>query len=85
MKAALALILPGDLGENLLLKRYFRGLSRLRPPKRKYHFIWNPDKVIDLLRKYYPNEKLGLDDLSMKLVTLLALTTGHRMQTPEFN
>lgn len=80
-RAALALILPGDIGSNLMLKRYFKGLCRLRPSKRKYHCIWNPDKVINLLSKFYPNEELSLENLSMKLVTLLALTTGQRMQT----
>ncbi|KAK2578362.1 hypothetical protein KPH14_000929, partial [Odynerus spinipes] len=40
--------------------------------------------VLDEFIKWGPNDSLRLDTLTRKLVTLLALTTGHRMQTLTF-
>ena len=37
--------------------------------------------VLTLLTSWYPNDKLSLQKLSMKMATLLALVTAHRLQT----
>lgn len=37
--------------------------------------------VLDYFRSKPPNEELTLEQISKKLITLLALVTGHRMQT----
>lgn len=53
----------------------------MRPPQPKYDTTWDPKTVLDFLSKWFPNENLTLEQLSQKLITLLALVTGHRMQT----
>lgn len=79
-RSALSLILP-EVGTNPLVCRWIKGVSRVRPPARKYNFTWDPNQVIDMLEKWYPNGDLSLEKISKKLSTLLALTTAHRMQT----
>lgn len=43
--------------------------------------MWDPALVLNTLGQWGTNEKLNLEKLSKKLVTLLALITGQRMQT----
>ncbi|KAJ8968787.1 hypothetical protein NQ314_002095 [Rhamnusium bicolor] len=80
-RSALALILPGNVGEDHQIRRFLRGVARLRPQRPKYNFVWDPQKVLIYLTSYMPNEQLSLKKLTEKLVTLLALTTSQRMQT----
>ncbi|KAJ8937113.1 hypothetical protein NQ314_012025, partial [Rhamnusium bicolor] len=80
-RSALALILPGNVGEDPQIRRFLRGVARLRPQRPKYNFVWDPQKVLIYLTTYMPNEELSLKKLTEKLVTLLALTTSQRMQT----
>lgn len=80
-RSALSLLLGQDIVNNDLTKRFLRGVFRLRPTLPKYNLTWNVDQVLDYLSNWYPNEKLNLDQLSKKLTTLLALVTGHRVQT----
>ncbi|KAJ8965232.1 hypothetical protein NQ317_006198 [Molorchus minor] len=63
------------------IRRFLKGVFRLRPQAPRYKFTWDPSIVIKYLGNKYPNEKLTLLDLSRKLVTLLVLITGHRLQT----
>lgn len=53
----------------------------MRPTTPKYDSIWDPKVVLRYLSTWYPNEELSLEKLTLKLVTLLALSTGHRPQT----
>ncbi|XP_063986037.1 uncharacterized protein LOC135167121 [Diachasmimorpha longicaudata] len=80
IRSAIALILGPDIGQNEIIKRFFKGLSKLRPSQPKYESTWDPKIVLDYF-KDFSNEDLPLDVLSKKLVTLLALVTGQRMQT----
>nr|CAI5841760.1 unnamed protein product [Callosobruchus analis] len=47
----------------------------------KYQVTWDPHPVLLHLSRLYPLEGLSRFQLTMKLVTLLALITGHRLQT----
>nr|CAI5835114.1 unnamed protein product [Callosobruchus analis]CAI5842549.1 unnamed protein product [Callosobruchus analis]CAI5860121.1 unnamed protein product [Callosobruchus analis]CAI5865232.1 unnamed protein product [Callosobruchus analis] len=79
-RSALSLISSSDLGTNPLIKRYMRGVFHRRPPKPKYDFTWDPEKVLKFLDT--PTSSItSLKQLSLKLVTLLALATGQRIQT----
>ncbi|XP_024879664.1 uncharacterized protein LOC112459668 isoform X1 [Temnothorax curvispinosus] len=80
MRSAISLILGSEVGQNEVIKRFFKGLSKLRPPKPKYDSTWDPSLVLDYFRDLR-NEDLALDKLSKKLVSLLALVTGQRIQT----
>lgn len=68
------------IGENELVKRFMKGIFRLRPSSAKYSTTWDADVVLKLLREWPENENLNLKQLSQKLAALLALTTGQRLQ-----
>nr|CAI5870505.1 unnamed protein product [Callosobruchus analis] len=78
-RSALALITPGDLGQNNVLKRFLKGVSRLHPATPRYNVTWDPSNVLKYLKDL--DTKDSLKRLSEKLATLLALITGGRLQT----
>lgn len=63
------------------MKRFFKGIFKLRPARPKYVRTWNVDTVLDFMAKLFPLENLTFQQLSEKLIMLLALTTAHRVQT----
>lgn len=74
------------LGENTMsqdyrMKRFFQGIANMRPSKPKYNSTWDPQIVLNYFLNQPDNKNLSLKLLSKKLITLLALVTGHRMQT----
>lgn len=81
LRSALSLIIGPTLSKDDRLIRFFKGVFRLRPPLPKYNVTWDTNIVLSYLRTKYPNEELSLDQLSKKCITLLALTTAHRVQT----
>lgn len=80
-RAALSLIFSPSQKDENILKRFFKGAFNLNPPQPKYAATWNPNIVLNYLEQMFPLENLSLEFLSCKLVTLLALTSAHRMQT----
>ncbi|XP_049871953.1 uncharacterized protein LOC126370882 [Pectinophora gossypiella] len=80
-RSALSLILSKKLSNDENISRFFKGVFRIKPTFPKYNAIWNPNLVLEYLSKLYPNESLNLNMLTKKLVTLLALSTGQRVQT----
>lgn len=80
-RSALTLILPESTMNDIRLRRFFKGIQKCRPKKPKYNFSWDPKLVIDFLSTMFPNEELSLLNKNKKLVTLLALISGHRLQT----
>nr|CAH7734491.1 unnamed protein product [Callosobruchus chinensis] len=63
------------------LKRFFRGIYNKRPAAPRYSATWDPYPVLNYLSTLFPDDTLTLKDLTLKLVTLLLLTSGHRVQT----
>ncbi|KYM94332.1 hypothetical protein ALC62_15034 [Cyphomyrmex costatus] len=80
-RAAISLISSNEIGSHPLIKRFFKGVSTLKPQTPRYDFIWDPSPVIAHLASMYPHEELSLELVSRKLATLLALTTAQRLQT----
>lgn len=80
-RSALSLILGKEKGTNECVCRFLKGVFRARPNLPKYQNSWNPSVVLDHLSNQYPNESLSLEVITKKLVTLLALSTGQRVQT----
>lgn len=80
-RAALSFLISPNIGENPNIKRFMNGIYHLRPLKPKYNFTWDPAIVLSYLKTLYPNETINLKLLTIKLVTLMALATGHRAQT----
>lgn len=81
IRSAISLISDNEIGKNSLVKRFCTGVSKLYPPKAKYDFVWDPDPVIQKLKTIFPYENFSLEKISKKLAVLLALATGHRLQT----
>lgn len=80
-RSALSLLLSPEIGNNYSIKRFVKGVFRSKPPGPKYDMTWDPALVLNYLASHYPNELLSIESLTKKLVTILALTTGHRVQT----
>ena len=80
-RSAIGKIQGSSLANDSRIKGFFKGVYRLKPPKAKYDCTWDPKIILDYLSKFNSNDNLSLDQLSKKLVILLALVTGQRMQT----
>nr|XP_049695351.1 uncharacterized protein LOC126054309 [Helicoverpa armigera] len=80
-RSALSLIIGHQISEDDRVKRFFKGLFRLRPPLPKYDSTWDTSLVIEALASWVPNDNLPLDKITRKLITILALVTAHRAQT----
>lgn len=80
-RSALSLILNIDFQTQHNLRRFMKGIRKLRPSQRKYNYIWDPKLILKLLETKFPNESLSLINLTKKTIVLLALITGHRLQT----
>lgn len=78
-RSALSLIMP-DLGGDKDIKRFLKGVARTRPAKPRYNSVWNPAVVVEYIQKFL-SEEVTFKNLSYKLITLLALTTAHRIHT----
>lgn len=68
-------------GDMEILKRFLKGSFRLKPSFPRYQETWDPEEVLKYLYQLYPLENISFEMLSIKLVTLLALTSAHRIQT----
>lgn len=80
-RSALNLINPPTSSDEKLINRFLKGIYNQRPPKPKYNSTWDPQIVLNYLKTLYPLTSLNIEMLTLKLVMLLALTTGHMSQT----
>ena len=84
-RSALSFILPrnycGSFGQHFLVKKFVRGVYNLRTPAPKYGYIWDVSVVLEFFRHLPENNLLSLKLLSLKLVMLVALVSGQRVQT----
>lgn len=78
-RSAISIIIKSNIAEDHRVKRYFQGLRKINPSKPKYNYTWDPKIILDFYSEKPLNTELNF--LSKKLITLLALVTGHRMQT----
>ena len=80
-RAATSLLTFNELGNDPGISRFFIGISNLKPAQPIYDYTWDPSLVLENRSKGPPNKNLSLEQLSKKLVILLALTTAQRVQT----
>ena len=80
-KSALKLVFTIKKEDDDMIKRFMRGIYNIKPSKPKYSSTWDPHPVLKNLESKYPLEQLTLEQLTKKLVTLLALISAHRVQT----
>lgn len=78
---SLALLISPEIGTDHRIKRFFKGVFKLRPPQPKYKVTWDPAIVLNYLSTLFPNEDISLELLTQKIAALLALVTAHRVQT----
>ncbi|KAJ8022303.1 hypothetical protein HOLleu_37159 [Holothuria leucospilota] len=64
-----------------LISRFLKGIFNLHPPLPRYKDIWDVGVVLQYLSSLYPGQEISLKELSLKLCSLIALTTAQRMQT----
>ena len=70
-----------DIGNNHLIKKFMKGIFNRKPCLPRLSSTWAVSDVLKYLKTLSPVEDLSLKLLSYKLVVLLALTTGQRIQT----
>ena len=81
-RSALSAVLPeidsNKVGTHPLVSQLLKGIFHLRHPEPKYSHTWSVSQVLDYIKSLGSNEGLSLKVLSLKLVTLLALTAPDR-------
>ena len=68
------------VGKHFLDCRYLKGVFNKIKPVPRYNNIWSIDNVLDYLSLFWPLDEINLEELTLKLVMLIALTTdffGH--------
>lgn len=80
-RSAIGLLYGPDLGEDPLVKRFFNGVAKERPPEPRYNSTWDPKLVLDEISKWGKNEDMTQMRLSQKVALLLPLVTSNRLQT----
>lgn len=68
-------------GELELVRRFMKGIYRLRPATARYKTTWDADKLLSLFKTWPDNSCLSIKNLTIKLAGLLAITSGQRVQT----
>ena len=69
-----------NVGKHPLVSRFLKSVFNLRPPLPKYTFFWDIKTVLDHLSSSNSSKILDLKQLSVKSVTLLAITFNGRLQ-----
>lgn len=77
-RAALALLTDSGVGAHPDVCRFLRSIFKTRPSGPRYTSAWDPAQVLDFFRQSHTD---SLQFLSRKLLILLLLATGQRMQT----
>ena len=72
------------MGKHFLVCRYLKGVFNKIKPVPRYNNIWSVDTVLDYLTLFWPLDEINFKELTLKLVMLIALTTGQRCQTLTF-
>lgn len=80
-RSAISLITLYNISDNKTLHRFFKGIEKLKPNRPKYNVTWDPSKVLQFIAGLRENQEISIQNLSKKLVTLLALITAQRIQT----
>ncbi len=84
-KSALSNILGNidnvSVGQHPLVIKFMKGVSKLRPPMPRYSVTWDANRILELFTSWEDNEILSMKHLSIKLISLLALTTAQRVQS----
>ncbi|XP_055510073.1 uncharacterized protein LOC129708389 [Leucoraja erinacea] len=69
------------VGTHPLVTKLMRGIFNANPPKTRYSKIWEVGVVLNMLRSWSPITALSLQELTTKMVMLMALVTAQRVQS----
>ena len=84
IRSALAFFLQynlPDLGYDTTITRLFSSFYKARPSFPRYLVTWDVGKVLRFIATWHPADSLSLKHLTLKTVTLIALTSSDRAQT----
>ena len=84
IRSALAFFTQGSavaLAQDPDVSKLFRYFYRTRPSFSRYNVTWDVGKVLRFLANWHPPENLSMRQLTLKTVTLIALTSSDRAQT----
>lgn len=80
LSAILMLPSGSPFGSDPDVKLFMKGAYNTKPPTPKYVSTWDPAVVLSFLELWYPAQDLSLEKLTMKVIVLILLVTGQRMQ-----
>ena len=80
LSSLFSLLYKRDIGTEPLIRHFMKGIFNMKPSLPRYVNTWDVQTVISYLDSLNTLE-VSLKLLSVKLTTLLALTTGQRCQT----
>ena len=63
------------------MNKYFKPLFNVRPPKQKFGLVWDLKITFNYFKTLDDNQNLNDTELSYKLVILLLLSGGQRINT----
>ena len=85
VRSALASVVsvPGypKLSDHPLISRFIKGIFHINPPKPRYSYMWDVNKVFSFLKQQGGNDILDQKQLTQKLAMLLLLYSGQRCST----
>lgn len=80
-RSAISFIALNDISKDGLISRFLKGVYKTNPSRPRYTSTWDITPVLAYLEKLHPLSQLKAKEVAEKTVTLLALTTAHRLQT----
>ena len=81
ISSAVSVVNNINIGIHPLIKKFMKGVYNCKPTLPRQSATWDVSLVLRYLKSLYPHGNLSLKQLSYKLIVLLALTTGQRIQT----
>lgn len=70
-----------NIKEDITILRLFKSFYRKRPSRAKYFTYWSVKTLLDHLASLHPPTDLSLKQLTLKTLTLVALSSSDRGQT----
>lgn len=80
-RSAMSFLLGHNVGSDERVQRLLKGAFKQKPSFPKYCTTWDPQVVLNYIANWYPNRELNREQITKKLVILLALCTAQRVQT----
>lgn len=77
----MSMSLSCSFGEHPMVKRFMKGIFQVRPQLPRYSKTWDVSIVLQHIKSMNETETLGLKELTLKFVMLVALTTAQRGQS----